>query len=99
MIWRTTRRSIYFSYDTLGNKGITDFSNTTIALVDTGFDNGVWSGPDVHPDFSGVTLIGTTGFDYLLGDNKYRDQNSHATVPPSLITQSVPLGTRQAHQF
>jgi len=69
----------------LVDRGITDFSNTTVAMIDTGLDNGYRDGPNVHPDFASGVLIGTSGFLYLGDPYAYEDVNLHGTVSSSVI--------------
>ena len=93
----------YTAYDaTLISKGITDFSNTKVALVDTGFDSAYLGN---HPDFtsdgtsSGVPFVvrsttkpgGTTiQFDQTSDRNLGSDNWSHGTVTTSVLSGYQP---------
>lgn len=86
----------------LVDRGITDFSNTTVAMIDTGLDQGYRSGPNVHPDFASGVLIGTTAFDYLGEPYAYEDVNHHGTISASVITGWPPGRQRtdaQGYQY
>ncbi len=79
-------------YQLLQNKGITDFSNTKIAIIDTGFDNGVMSGGNVHPDFT------TSGqLECLSGTAAVcQDLFTHGTPNASVIAGYADFGSRSA---
>ena len=84
-------------------KNITNFGNTKIATLDTGFDDGAAT---VHPDFTCpagkpnctagqsfvITALGATSFNQTLDANV--DDISHGTVTASVIGGYPPSGTR-----
>jgi len=65
----------------LNTKGIYDFNNTTVATIDTGFDNGT----NTHPDFQ---FNGSPSMTVLseFGADKADNTSGHGTMTASVIT-------------
>lgn len=79
-------------YQLLQSYGLADFSNTRIGIIDSGLDNGVMSGPTVHPDFAtpgqlDCTSPFTTGCQDLL---------THGTANATVIAGYADFGPRWA---
>lgn len=72
------------------SRGITDFANTRIAVIDTGFDNGQMVGANVHPDFATAGQLECTDPD----EEDCRDLHTHGTVTASIIGGYADFGPR-----
>lgn len=79
-------------FQLLQNKGITDFSNTKVALIDTGLDNGAMSGSNVHPDFATAGQLECLYPDVA----SCQDLFTHGTVTASVIAGYADFGPRWA---
>jgi len=73
-------------------RDITNFANTRIAVIDSGFDNGEMAGANVHPDFTtaGQLECTETVSDYC------RDYSMHGTITASIIGGYADFGLRSA---
>jgi hypothetical protein len=78
----------------LVGKGIANFSNTVLGIIDTGFDNGVLTGAELHPDFSGGALEGAPD----PAEGSYADQRTHGTMTASVLVGWQAFGTANASE-
>jgi Subtilase family len=74
------------------SRGITNFNNTRIAVIDTGFDNGEMTGANVHPDFVTAGQLECTA----ASPANCQDLLTHGTVTASIIGGYADFGPRWA---
>jgi len=66
----------------LNTKGIYDFNNTKIAMIDTGFDNGT----NTHPDFQFNGSPSVTALLSEVGGDTSDSRDGHGTMTASIVT-------------
>lgn len=69
------------------NKGICDFSNTRIGMLDTGFDDGTNTHPDFQVGGAQVTVLKESIF------TNAKDKYTHGTVTASVAVGFAPYGS------
>lgn len=69
------------------SKGVTDFNNTKIGILDTGFDDGT----NTHPDFQVGGPQVTVHYENVWADGI--DRNTHGTMVASALVGFAPFGS------